>query len=264
MSRRRELVSGERERTIVVLKFGGSVLEHEDGYRAAAREVVRERASGRRVVAVVSARTGATDELLRLVRGLAREPDPAGLSELLGTGEEASAWLLGIAAREAGLDARVVTRARLALRTSGPRLDADPVSVDLARLHGELWLADLVVVPGFVGVHVDGGPSLLGRGGSDLTALFLARELRADCRLVKDVDGLFTADPRHETGAGRYVRATWEEVDRVGNDLVQGKALRYAAAFGLRFRIAAMGAEGTLVGDGPNELAGSPALEVAS
>ncbi len=222
---------------LAVLKFGGSVLETDDGYRAAAGEIARQRASGRRVVAVVSARTGATDELLRLAHSLNQEPSLEGL-----------------------------TRARLALRTSGPRLDADPVSVDLARLHGELLLGGVVVVPGFVGVHADGGPSLLGRGGSDLTALFLAHALGAvECRLLKDVDGSFTGDPTDRAArVERYARAAWDEVARVGNGLIQRKALQFATAHGLGFWIAAIGGQGTWVGAGPTELSAPALLEVAS
>jgi homoserine dehydrogenase len=55
----------------------------------------------------------------------------------------------------------------------------------------------VLILPGFVGRTADRSWALMGRGGSDLTALFAAQRLGArECRLLKDVDGLCTSDPR--------------------------------------------------------------------
>ena len=94
---------------------------------------------------------------------------------------------------------------------------------------------------------------LLGRGGSDLTALFLAHELRASrCRLVKDVDGLYASDPKSGDGVRpeRYERLGWEEALGLRSGVVQVKALEFARENRLRFEVAAVGrAEGTVVGE---------------
>lgn len=242
-------VSDGLGREVSVLKFGSSVLEGAEGYRAAAAEVLRELSQGRRVVAVVSAPPGATDALLRSAGALTPEAPGGLVSRLLATGEAASVALLGIALAARGVSARVLDAEGLALRTSGPTLDADPREIDAARIHGILDLHPVLVVPGFVGVSDDGELSLLGRGGSDLTALFLAHRLGAvECRLVKDVDGVHASDPRADPKAPVFRRASWEVVIEVGGELVQEKAVRFALERGMPFRVAAFGGEGTWVG----------------
>jgi homoserine dehydrogenase len=86
-----------------------------------------------------------------------------------------------------------------------------------------------------------------------LTAVFLAHELRASrCRLVKDVDGLYTSDPKSANGVRpeRFERLGWEKALGIGGGVVQVKALEFARENRLRFEVAAVGrAEGTVVGD---------------
>jgi homoserine dehydrogenase len=235
---------------VTVLKFGSSLLADGAGFCVAVDEIAREVHRGRRVLAVVSAMQGTTDRLLEAAAALTDRPADGLLSTLLQTGEDASVALLAIALTARGTNALGVGADALSLRTSGPLRDAEPVAVDLERLTTRLSVHQVVVVPGFVGRDASGSPSLLGRGGSDLTALFLAAQLGAEeVRLVKDVDGVFAHDPRRgPADATALAHATWEEVGRVGNGVVQEKALRFAEAHGVAFRVAAPRGRGTLVG----------------
>jgi len=236
--------------SVVVLKFGSSVLESPWKFTDAAREIAKEVSRGRRVVAVVSAAPGATDSLLKSVASLSRRPPPELVSRVVATGEAASVALMGVALSEEGLEAHLLDGSGLGIRTSGPTLDADPSHVDVERLSGLLSTRPVVVVPGFVGQDEQGELSLLGRGGSDLTALFLAHQLGAEeCRLVKDVDGVFPSDPRiagPPAEAFRY--ASWDVVLEVAGELVQGKAVCFARDRALSFRVTSLGGTGTLVG----------------
>lgn len=236
-------------RPVAVLKFGSSVLDGAAGFQAAAEEVVREVTAGRSVVAVVSAPPGTTDGLLGSAGALVRSPPARLVSRLLATGESVSVALLGIALAARGIDAAVLDPNALGLRTRGPTLDADPVDVDIAGLRRTLAKHRAVVVPGFVGIDAEGELSVLGRGGSDLTAIFLADRLgAAECRLVKDVDGVHATDPRLDPDAPVFRRASWEVVLEVGGELVQEKAVRFARERRRSFRVAAFGGVGTLVG----------------
>lgn len=237
---------------VTVLKFGSSLLRGNEGFERAVCEISRELARGHRVLAVVSATKGTTDRLLGSARELSTEPAMRLVSVLLRTGEDASVALLGIALVQAFINAHVLTADELGLRTIGPLHDAEPDDVDLARLVSCLRAHDVTVVPGFAGTDREGHPSLLGRGGSDLTALFLADRLGAEeVRLVKDVDGVYLEDP-NKGGADSeaLVTTTWSEVERIGNGVVQPKALRFAERSGLCFRVAAVAGAGTWVGPG--------------
>lgn len=241
-----EWVSGP----VVVLKFGSSVLETVGRFADAAYEIAQEVLRGRCVVAVVSAAPGATDALLESVASLSRRPPPELVSRVVATGEAASVALMGVALSEVGIEAHLLDGEGLGIRTSGPTLDADPSHVDVERLLGLLSTRPVIVVPGFVGQDERGSLSLLGRGGSDLTALFLAHRLGAEeCRLVKDVDGVYPADPRTMDRSAKAFRyASWEVVLEVAGEVVQDKAVCFARDRALSFRVSALGGKGTVVG----------------
>lgn len=235
---------------ITVLKFGGSVLRMEDDLAAGVHEVYRWLRQGRRVVAVVSAFEGTTDALVAKARSYTDAPGIDAHSLLLSTGECTTAALLCLALARAGVPARVLGPHALGLRTRGEGTDADPASIDLAALQRALREAPVVVVPGFIGAGADGNVTLLGRGGSDLTALFIAAELQRDtgrdvgrdvqCRLIKDVDGLYDRDPK-EAGpaARRYQTLSWDDALTLDGGIVQHKAVRLARERGLSFEVAA-------------------------
>jgi homoserine dehydrogenase len=234
---------------IVVLKFGSSLLGGTPGFAVAAAEVAREVEAGHRVVAVCSARRGVTDALLRDVHTLADAPPPDLVSRVLATGEAASVPLLALALAVRGVAAHVLDGPGLGVRTRGHVLDAEPVDLDAGALLALLALRPALVVPGFVGVHETGDVSLLGRGGSDLTALFLAHRLgAAECRLVKDVDGIYPSDPDLMTGEEPFRHASWETARAVGGVVVQTKAVHLAERWNQPFRVAAPGGVGTWVG----------------
>lgn len=251
---------------IVVAKFGGSVLRTTEDLRAVARQVRRDVRAGRRVVAVVSAFYGETDRLEGTARRVSDRPDPASVARLLATGEAVSAALLSMQLNAIGFPAVVVDPHEIGLVTKGPRLNASPVSVDRDAVNRAFGCAGVVVVSGFVGRYEDGSPTLLGRGGSDTTALFLAHALDAcECRLVKDVDGLYPEDPAHKKGQRPYAEATWQTALARCGALLQEKALRYAQSRGRPFRVCALaGRGGTWIGADRDRFAGTEQPEPAT
>jgi homoserine dehydrogenase len=242
--------------SIVVLKLGSSVLPDATHFPAVVHEIYRQVRVGRRVVAVVSAVGGATDRMLADSRAVSESPDPHELAELLGFGERESALLLGLALERAGIPATRLGPEDFGLVARGAPLDAEPQSLDAGLLRAALDAHAVVVVPGFIACDSQGRSVLLGRGGSDLSALFIADALGADCRLVKDVDGIYERDPA-SAGAlpRRFESIGWRDALAVAGRLVQPKAIAFAEARGLAFEVAAIGApHATRVGPGPSRL----------
>ena len=248
--------------SVVVLKFGGSVLRGEADLARAVHEIYRWIRRGNRVVAVVSALEGTTDALIARARAYADSPEaihPGAYASLLATGEQTSAALLGFALDRAGVPVEVLDAASVALRTSGTVVDGFPESIDARKVLGTLERVPVVVLPGFIGRDADGRTTLLGRGGSDLTALFVAERLEDAgavgtlCRLVKDVDGLYEFDPAKETGGARprrFARVHWDGALALDGGIVQHKAVRYAKEKGLAFEVgAALEDRATVVGN---------------
>lgn len=240
--------------SLAVLKFGGSILTGSGDVVRAVHDIYGFLREGRRVVAVVSALGRTTDLLLDQAKELCSEPDPAGLAALLATGEATSAALLALALDRAGIPATLLDPWRVGLRTGGPLLDAEPIEINRREIFRALEERPVVILSGFVGCDLDGRTSLLGRGGSDLTALFVAHRLGADvCRLIKDVGGLYEWDPGSAAGARRYAAISYDDAAALGGEVVQAKAIDYARRVGLGFEVAGPGsASGTAVGATPS------------
>ena len=243
--------------SIRVLKFGSSVLANRRDLSLALHEIYRELREGRRVVAVVSALGRSTNRLIASANRIDPRPAAAPLAALVATGETQSVALLALALERVGIPCNVLDPAQIGLVTQGPLLDATPVALDLNVLRTALREKLVVLVPGFVGRDARGRTSLLGRGGSDLSALFLAQRLGASCRLVKDVAGIFDRDPAQDAAlARRYATLHWDDALSVGGRIVQEKALRFAREQQQEFEVGALSSTvATRVGRAPTRFA---------
>jgi homoserine dehydrogenase len=250
---------------LTVLELGSSVLAREEDLPLAVHEIYRWYRAGHRVVVVVSAIGRTTDGLLDQARRASggAELAPHGVAALVATGETAAAALLVLALDRAGVAAALLDPRQARSRTGGPPLDAGPRGLDTGGLRACLARQAVVVVPGFFGEAADGSLARFGRSGSDLTALFLAHRLGADqCRLVKDVDGIYERDPAPggtpappAPTVRRYRTLAWRDAARLDGRVVQRKALAFAARRRVRFTVAAAGAmAATEVGPGPTAL----------
>jgi homoserine dehydrogenase len=234
-----------RRYPITVLKFGSSVLCSESDLPNAVSEISRWEHDGHRVIAVVSAIGKTTDTLLSRAKSFGKDISDHSVAALLATGEATSAALLSLALDSAGVTCAVLDETRLGLHTRGPVLNSEPVEINIAEIHRVFEHVNVIVAPGFVGRQSDGALSLLGRGGSDLTAVFIAQQLKAErCRLVKDVDGIFEYDPATSAVAPRRFKSlTWTEANQVGGGIVQPKAVDYAAHHEYTVEVAALNSD---------------------
>jgi aspartate 1-decarboxylase len=171
---------------------------------------------------VVSAIGHTTDRLIASAQDIADPPQPSALAELLATGERRSAALLTLTLDAVGVRVRSVDPREIGMLARGSVLDSEPIGVDAARTLDLFNDAAVLVIPGFFAYNELRQLHLLGRGSSDLSAVFLARSLRANrCRLVKDVDGVYESDPAASSSPTRrflcvgYSRAAQAKLHRV-------------------------------------------------
>ncbi len=242
------------EKPIVVLKFGSSVLAAPDDIPRVVSEIYRIVRGGRRVVAVVSAFAGVTDRLLGEAETSGAPHDNVNAPAYVALGEETSAALLALACDRAGLCAIGLKSGELGIIAEGDPLDAAPVAFQESVLSRALRTHDVAIVPGFVASDALGRTLLLGRGGSDLTAVFLGEKLGAErVRLVKDVDGVYESDPAVKANARRFARIDWSSARQVAGQLIQPKAIDFAAARHLTVEVGSIGAaDATIIDDEPN------------
>lgn len=206
--------------------------------RRAAEAIRRMHEAGRGIVVVVSALKGLTDKLLSAVESISPETPPDVTDHIIGLGEEQSVRLMTAALRALGVDAVEVTPSTPSwpIVTDETHGNAEPI-LEECRSRVELGLRPLIkrgkipVVCGFVGRSPSGKTTTLGRGGGDTTAVLMARCLGADeLVLVKDVDGVYSADPsKVEDAAPIDALGAWEAylLASAGAKVLQGKAFRY-------------------------------------
>ena len=229
----------------LVVKFGGSVLTSEAALHRAVAEIYRYVRDAHKVIAVVSAFKGQTDQLLRLAGAYTQASASPATPHLVATGEMRAATLLAMACERSGIVTRFRSAAEIGLIAEGEHLNANPVSMKPDVLLSDLEKVDLVVVPGYVAENAGGEPVLLGRGGSDLTAVFIGETLGLPVRLLKDVDAIYDADPATVGDAAQpYDTLVWDEALKIAFPVVQNKAMRFAADHGMTVDVAAL-ARGT-------------------
>lgn len=196
------------------MKFGGSSVADAEKIQNVARRIAAAKDSGDDVVAVVSARGKTTDGLVALAYEISDRPDPREMDMLLSTGERISCALMAMALQDLGHNAESFTGSQAGILTDGAHTKARIVEIRADRLRESLDSGHIVLVAGFQGMSIDDkNVTTLGRGGSDTTAVALAAALGADvCEIYTDVTGVFTADPRIESGAVKLPRITHEEM----------------------------------------------------
>src|SRR2546422_530026 len=226
---------------LVVQKYGGTSVGTPERIRNVARRLVETQREGCRVVAVISAIAGVTDELIRLAREISPHPTERELDILLATGEHAAVALTVMAVHALGGRAISLTGAQAGILTDRNRTRARIANISPKQIQELLADDYIVIVAGFEGKTREGETTTVGRGGSDLTAIALAGALNADaCQIFTDVDGVFTCDPRIVLDAKKLKELSYDELLEMaggGAKVMQSRAVEFAKKFGVEFEV---------------------------
>ena len=232
----------DRQCPIVLLKFGGNTLSNRDKISRAATLIEERISEGYRPVIVASANGNLTDLLLDMAHELAEEPDLRELDMLLSTGERTSVALLSIALKARGIPAISLTGSQIGLVTTPNHRNAEILFMDRGRINFELENGNIPVIAGFQGIGTHKEITTLKRGGSDVSAVFLAAELGAiRCEMIKDVDAIYTADPRDDSDANRLNSLEYDEMLRLAtlskHAVLHPDCVRMARARGVKIAL---------------------------
>ncbi len=199
--------------SLIVQKYGGSSVATAERIKNVARRVIKTRKAGNQVVVVVSAMGDMTDDLIALSAQLAKNPSDREMDMLLSTGEQVSVALLAMAIEELGQPAISMTGPQLGILTDQFHSRARIQDINTDRIKKALKAGQIVIAAGFQGKTESGEITTLGRGGSDLTAVALAKALKAKhCEIYTDVDGIYTTDPRIVPEASKIDVISYDEI----------------------------------------------------
>ncbi|MFA5438094.1 MAG: aspartate kinase, partial [Candidatus Omnitrophota bacterium] len=226
---------------LIIQKFGGSSVANVKRVQNVARRVVRYKKKGFNLVVVVSALGDTTDELIELANQININPSEREMDMLLSTGEQISVALLAMAIHKLGVEAISFTGAQVGIITDAAHTRARIIKINTDKIQEALNKGKVVIVAGFQGVNLNQDITTLGRGGSDLTAVALAKELKADeCEIYTDVKGIYTTDPRVEPLAKKIKAITYDEMlemASLGAQVMQARSIEVAKKFNVPIHV---------------------------
>src|SRR5689334_1152019 len=226
---------------LIVQKYGGTSVGNTERSKNVAARVAKYHAKGDKIVVVVSAMSGVTDNLIKLAKEIMPLPIEREMDVLLATGEQTTIALTAMALHAIGIKAVSLTGAQAGIVTDGVHTKAKIQNITPKQVHALLDDGHVVIVAGFQGQTQEGQITTLGRGGSDLTAIALAAALKADlCQIYTDVDGVYTADPRLVPKAKKLPEISYDEMLELaglGAKVMQSRSVEFAKKFGVVFEV---------------------------
>ncbi|MBW1667628.1 MAG: aspartate kinase [Deltaproteobacteria bacterium] len=226
---------------LIVQKYGGTSVADIEKIRNVAKRVLDYYKKGHKVVVVLSAMAGQTDNLIRLAQEMTPQPDPRELDVLLATGEQVSVALFALAVKSMGYNACSLLGFQVAIHTDHLYGKAHIHEVDTERILKELEKNKIVAIAGFQGMDEKGNITTLGRGGSDTTAVALAAALNAEvCEIFTDVNGVYTTDPNVYPKARKLEVISYDEMlemASMGAKVLQIRAVEFAKKFGVPIQV---------------------------
>ncbi len=226
---------------IIVQKFGGTSVADTQKMINVAKNIIREKNSGNKVVVVVSAMGHSTDALIKLAKEISSTPSAREMDMLLSTGEQVSIALLSMAVQSLGEKAISMNASQIGIITEKIHSKARILDIKTDKLVQHLNNDEIVIVAGFQGITPDGEITTLGRGGSDTSAVAIAAALNAErCDIYTDVEGVYTTDPRIVPNAARVDKISYDEMlelARLGANVLHPRAVETAKQSNVPLRV---------------------------
>tara|TARA_Y100000816_G_scaffold289016_1_gene274672 strand:+ start:3232 stop:4440 length:1209 start_codon:yes stop_codon:yes gene_type:complete len=217
-----------------VLKFGGTSVGTIERIQHVANIIRKEHDAGNQIIAVVSAMSGKTNELIKLSKEIAKDFNKRELDVLLSSGEQITCALLAGALLEKKLKAKSWLSWQIPILTEGEHNNARIVNMNIKKIN-EYLSQGVAIIPGFQGISRDGNITTIGRGGSDATAVAIAKLFNADtCEIYTDVDGVYSSDPNKIPFAKKIDKISYDEMlelATVGAKVMQSSAVQTAMMY---------------------------------
>jgi len=224
---------------LIVQKYGGSSVADVDRVFNVASRIADCYKEGNQVIVVLSAQGDTTDHLIEAAHKISPRPPMRELDMLISTGEQQSVALMALALHELNIPAVSLNASQIGILTTEAHGSARVKEISTTRLYKEIFDHNRVVlVTGFQGHTEKGDVTTLGRGGSDTTAVAIAAAVNADiCEIYTDVDGIYTADPRHVKDARKIDCITYNEMQEMaflGANVLHNRSVELAKKYAVQ------------------------------
>ena len=224
-----------------VLKFGGTSVGSLERIQHVAEIIKKEFVAGNEVIVVVSAMSGKTNELLEYSKNISKNFSRRELDVLLSSGEQVTSSLLAGALKEIGVNAKSFLSWQIPILTEGDHSNSRIINMSTGEINNLLNKKNVVVIPGFQGVSKNGEMTTIGRGGSDATAVVVAKIFEADtCEIYTDVDGVYSTDPNKIPVAKKIEKISYDEMlelSSLGAKVMQSSAVQTAMMYNIPLEV---------------------------
>ena len=224
-----------------VLKFGGTSVGTVERILHVANIIKKEHSEGNKVIVIVSAMAGRTNELIKLSKEISDEFDKREFDVLLSTGEQVSSALLSGSLIKLNIKAKSWLNWQIPILTLGDHANARIINMNIEKINKYLDEGGVAIIPGFQGISNDGDITTIGRGGSDATAVAVAKIFEADaCEIYTDVDGVFSSDPNKIPVAKKIDKISYDEMlelSSLGAKVMQSSAVQTAMMYNIPLEV---------------------------
>jgi len=224
-----------------VLKFGGTSVGTPERIQHVANIIKKEHLAGNKIIAVVSAMAGKTNELIGLSNKISEKFNKRELDVLLSSGEQVASALLSGALIELEVKAKSWMNWQIPILTSGDHANSRIINMNIEQIDNYLNEDGVAIIPGFQGISSQGNITTIGRGGSDATAVAVAKILNADsCEIYTDVDGVYSTDPNKIPVAKKIDKISFDEMlelSSLGAKVMQSSAVQTAMMYDIPLEV---------------------------
>ena len=224
-----------------VLKFGGTSVGTIERILHVAKIIKKEHDAKNEVIAIVSAMSGKTNELLQQSKTISKNFNKRELDVLLASGEQVTSSLLSGALIDLGVNSKSWLNWQIPILTEGDNLNARIVNMNISKINKFLLKKGVAIIPGFQGISKTGDITTIGRGGSDATAVAVAKIFNADtCEIYTDVDGVYSTDPNKIPVAKKIEKISYDEMlelSSLGAKVMQSSAVQTAMMYNIPLEV---------------------------
>ncbi|MDA9604644.1 aspartate kinase [Candidatus Pelagibacter sp.] len=197
----------------VVLKFGGTSVGNIERIKKVANIIGSYKKKNIGVIVVSSAMSGTTNDLIKKTKELSPNFDNSEYDVLLSSGEQVACALIAGRLKHLGYKARSWMSWQLPIITDGPYGASRIIEINKNRILKFINSGGIPIITGFQGINLDKRITTLGRGGTDASAIMLAKFFNASsCDIYTDVDGVYTTDPRNHPKAKKIDKISYDEM----------------------------------------------------
>ena len=197
----------------LVLKFGGTSVGTIEKIKKVANIIKKRHSEGNQIIVIVSAMSGETNELESKSSSISKNFNNQELDVLLSSGEQISSSLLSGAIIDLGIKARSWLGWQIPIITNNNHNSSQIIKISTEEILNFISKGGIAVIAGFQGITADKRITTLGRGGSDLSAVAIAKFFNTDsCEIYTDVEGILTTDPSINEKAKKIDKISYEEM----------------------------------------------------